>query len=269
MAVLATRRNAQYLLVDLALPGRSVVHVGVLLLDPETDRLLFKLRDDIEELAEPEDAEVLAALDRDFALKIDEMGGRRFLEYLEDSLSNVIRISERRSTEAGSLPWALRRLFDEHVLGQVREPAKVIPFVTHLPLYSLRAAASRFGEEVEVEVEPEDWVEAPPGLRLTPDMYVVYVVGRSMEPRIPDGALGVFRAKPAGSRQGKAVLVSRRGASEGGEFTIKIYRSRKRVTEDGWEHDEIELRPENPEFEALDLDASADYQVLGEFVRVL
>jgi SOS-response transcriptional repressor LexA len=268
MAVVATTPSAEYLLVELALPGRPAARVGVLLFDPATDWLRVKFREDLEELAEPEDAEVLAELEGDFALKIAEMGGRRFLEYLEDSLSNVIRISARRETEARSLPWALGQLFNEHILGQVREPARVIPFVTHLPVYSLRAAASRFGEDMEAEAE--DQVEAPADLRVAEDMYVVHVVGRSMEPRIPDGALAVFRHQPAGSRQGKAVLVWRRGASEGGgEFTIKIYRSRKRVTEDGWQHEEIVLEPENPEFAPVVLDASADYQVLGEFIRVL
>ena len=268
MAVLSSPANADYLLVELALPGRPVAPLGVMLFEPASDRLLVKLRQDIEGLADPEDAEVLSELERDFALKIDEMGGRRFLDCLEDSLSNVVRVSPRRATEARSLPYALQQLFNQHVLGVAREPARVVPFVTHLPLFSLRAAASRFGEDMEVE--PEDWVEAPPGLRLTSDMFVVHVVGRSMEPRIPDGSLAVFRAKPAGSRQGKAVLVWRRGASEGGgEFTVKTYWSRKQVTEDGWEHRGIRLEPENPEFEALDLDASGDYQVLGEFVRVL
>jgi hypothetical protein len=154
------------------------------------------------------------------------------------------------------------------VLGLEPERSRILPFVTHLPLFSLRAAAGRFGEDMEVE--PEDWVEAPPGLRLTQDMFVVRVVGRSMEPRIPDGSLAVFRYQPPGSRQGKVVLVWNRGASEsGGEFTVKVYRSRKGPAENGWRHEEIVLEPENPDFEPLHLDASADYRVLGEFVRVL
>lgn len=268
MALALAARNAEYLVVELALPGREVTNLGVMLYEPASDRLLFRLRGDLEVLADPEDAEVLEALERDFTLKIDELGGRRFLEYLEDSLSNVIRIGGRRPTEARSLPWKLQQLFDEHVLGVRGEPARVIPFVTHLPLYSLRAAAGRFGQDMEVE--PEDWVEAPPGLRLSRDLYVVHVVGRSMEPRIPDDSLAVFRAHPAGSRQGETVLVWKRGASEsGGEFTIKIYQSRKRSTEDGWEHDAIWLEPENPDFAPVELDDSGEYQVLGEFVRVL
>ena len=267
MPLLATA-NAEYLLVNLALPGRPVTPVGVLLYDPASDKLVHKLRQDFDALADPEDAEVLSELDRDFHAKIGEMGGRRFLVWLEDSLSNVLQIGVRRPVAARSLPYTLQELFREHVLGLEREPARILPFVTHLPLFSLRAAAGRFGEDMEVE--PEDWVEAQPGLRLTKDMFVVRVAGHSMEPRIPDGSLAVFRYQPAGSRQGKVALVWNRGASEsGGEFTVKVYRSRKLPAENGWRHEEIVLEPENPEFEPLQLDASADYQVLGEFVRVL
>ena len=267
MALLAAA-NAEYLLVELALPGRPLAKLGVMLYEPSSDQLLVRLRQDLDALADPEDAEVLEELERDFTLKTAEMGGQRFLAWLEDSLSNVLRISERRPVEARSLPYTLQQLFRERVLGVEREPARILPFVTHLPLYSLRAAASRFGEDMEVE--PEDWVEAPPGLRLTPDLFVVHVVGRSMEPRIPDGSRAVFRYNPPGSRQGKVVLVWNRGACEsGGEFTVKVYRSRKRITEDGWRHEEIVLEPLNPEFEPLGLDEAASYKVLGELIRVL
>ena len=37
-------------------------------------------------------------------------------------------------------------------------------------------------------------------------MFVCRAVGRSMEPRIHDGDYVVFRAKPAGTRQGRIVL---------------------------------------------------------------
>lgn len=268
MTSFPTTRPAEYLVLELALPARPVANLGVLLFDPSNDRLESRMRQDIDALADPEDAEVLAELAGDFAARIRELGGRRFLEHLEDRLSNVLRISERRSVEVRNFDWTLRRLYDQLVLGVIREPAKIIPFVTHLPLYSLRAAASRFGEDMEVE--PEDWVEAPPDLRLADDMYVVHVTGRSMEPRIPDGSLAVFRYQPAGSRQGKSVLVWRRGASEsGGEFTIKVYQSHKEVTENGWRHTEIRLKPVNPDFEPLELEEGADYKVLGELVRVL
>ena len=59
--------------------------------------------------------------------------------------------------------------------------------------------------------EAEDWVPAPEGMRLSPDLFVAHVDGRSMEPRIPDGSLNLFRLHPAGSRQGKILLIERFG----------------------------------------------------------
>jgi phage repressor protein C with HTH and peptisase S24 domain len=71
-----------------------------------------------------------------------------------------------------------------------------------------------------MEVEPEEWVEAPEGLRITDDMFVAHVTGRSMEPRIPNGSLCVFRGNVAGSRQNKLVLVMLYGVAGENRFTI-------------------------------------------------
>ena len=85
--------------------------------------------------------------------------------------------------------------------------------------------------------DEEDWVRVPEGLRLTEGMFVAHVVGRSMEPRIPDGSLNIFRAPVVGSRQGKIVLVELLGVHE--QFTVKRYTSRKLFPgEDEWEHRE-------------------------------
>ena len=80
---------------------------------------------------------------------------------------------------------ALGRLYRQHVTSRVQE------FRTHLPRYSLAVAAGPFLENQAIE--KEGWEEAPPGLRLTPEMFVARIAGRSMEPPIPDGSLCVFR----------------------------------------------------------------------------
>jgi SOS-response transcriptional repressor LexA len=261
-------RKAEYSLLELALPGRAVENFGVLLLDPAAGELYSRLRKEAVADADPGDAEVLELLPADLDAKAREMGGAQLLALLEDSLSNVLRLSQRRPAVVRSFSAALDRLYREHVLGIRDRPAEVVPFRTHLPLYSLRAAAGRFGQEMEVE--PEDWVGVPPGLRLAPDMYAVHISGRSMEPEVPDGSLAVFRSNPGGSRQGKLVLVWRRGASEtGGEFTLKIYTSGKDVSENGWRHTRIILKPLNPEFEDIELDESGEYLVLGEYICTL
>jgi hypothetical protein len=94
-----------------------------------------------------------------------------------------------------------------------------------------------------------------------------------MEPEIPDGSLCVFRANVAGSRQGRKLLIEDLGESEEGgqRYTVKIYRSVKRLREDGtWEHERIRLEPLNPEFEAFELaPQERRFRVIGEFVCVL
>ncbi|HVX67555.1 MAG TPA: S24 family peptidase [Bryobacteraceae bacterium] len=211
---------------------------------------------------------MLALLPEDLAAKAQELGAERLLAWFEDSLSNTLRISDRRPLAVRSFESALERLYAEHVEGVPRERARVVPFVTHVPLYSLRAAAGLFGRDMEVE--PEDWVPLPAGVRAGPEIYAVHVSGRSMEPEIPDGSIAIFRALPAGSRNGKRVLVWRRGASgDGGEFTVKVYESEKRAGEEGWEHSRIRLKPLNPEFPVLELDDDPEYRVLGELVTAL
>jgi phage repressor protein C with HTH and peptisase S24 domain len=267
--MLATRR-AEYSILELCLPGRPAEKFGVLLVDPAADSVYQKLR--AENGGEPEDSEVLAALSEDLAAKAREMGAAQLLELFEDSLSNTLRISDRRATIVRSFPAALDRLYNEHVLGSPRETGQVIPFTTHAPLYSLRAAAGRFGEdmEVEVEAEAEDWVRLPAGVHPSRDLYAAHVTGHSMEPEIPDGSIALFRYQPAGSRQGKRVLVWRRAASAGGgELTIKVYESEKRSNEAGWEHTRIRLKPLNPDYPVLELDDESEYRVLGELVDVL
>lgn len=265
-------RKAQYLLLELTLPGRPKTNAGVLLVDPASDQLHIKLRREWEQLAEPDDAEVLEALEQDLRRQSREVGAGQLLARLEDTLSNTLRLTGRESIAVGDFEKALERLYQRHVEGEPQAPVSVLRFETHLPLYSLRAAATKFGEDMEVEAE--GWVRAPRGLALTPDTFVARVVGPSMEPLIPDGSLCVFRHTVVGSRQGKLLLIQNSGASaRGGEFTIKRYTSRKTVGEEGWRHERIRLEPLNAEFEAWDLDPSeledGPYRVTGEFLRVL
>jgi SOS-response transcriptional repressor LexA len=257
------RRQGTYVLLEAVLPARPPQNIGVFLLDPGADRAWIRLRENYDGLADPDDREVLEAVWEDLETRSAESGAAACLEFLEDSLSNALRVTERRNIAVDAFSRALDRLFDQHV-----EKIEVAPFRTHLPLYSLRAAAGSLGEEMASEAE--DWVRAPEGMRLSPDLFVAHVVGRSMEPRIPDGSLNLFRFHPAGSRQGKIVLIERFGVlDETARYTIKLYTSEKVSTgENEWEHVTIRLKPLNPEFEAWDV-GPEDFAVVAEWLRVI
>jgi SOS-response transcriptional repressor LexA len=243
--VIAFPAKKEFCLLETGTPRRAI---GVFLLSGS--ELHFRLRDDWTAF---DDAEYLESLADDFALKIREMGGTNFLGWMEGTLSNYLLLSEREPAAGRSLD----DLFEEHVDSRVR------PFVTHLPCYSLRAAATRFGEEWTVE--EESWIRVD-GLRLSDGMFVARVVGRSMEPLIPDGSLCVFRGPVVGSRQGKRVLVEQFGVADAdARYSVKRYTSTK---DEKGEHKSIRLEPLNPEFDAFEL-ADGQFRVIAEFVKVL
>lgn len=257
-----TTHRASLSLLTLELPDQPPVCAGVLLLDPSRDRLHIRLRRDWEDIAAPE-ARVLELLEDDLTAKAEEMGGTRVLRDLEETLSNVLTISDPREMIVEDFERATARLYRQHVASTVHK------FVTHIPRYSLSVAAGKFLENQEVA--EEGWEEAPPGLKPAPAMFAARIKGRSMEPLIPDGSLCIFRGDVAGSRQGKLVLVESLGRGENDRYTVKRYRSEKVRSEDGsWAHQRIRLEALNPDFESWDLNPEEDrYRIVAEFVRVL
>jgi phage repressor protein C with HTH and peptisase S24 domain len=256
-------KQGSYSLIECELPGRGVETLGVLLLDPAGDRLHVRLRRDWEQIASEEDAEVLAELEDDLLAQAREMGGAAVLEFLEEHLSASIRITEREAVTVRDFEKSLDDLYREHV------SATVLRFRTHLPRYSLVVAAGRFLTNPE-DIEAEEWVEAPRDLALDEDMFVARIRGKSMEPKIPDGSLCVFRRGVTGSRNGRLVLVRNSELADDNQYTVKRYRSEKRITEEGFQHTRIRLESLNPAYPSWDLDENEEkYQVIAEFVRVL
>jgi len=265
LTLLATQA-ARYSILQVDLPGGEPVNAGVLLEDSAENRLWIRMRRDWDAIA-PEEAEVLAELESDLAAKSEELGARRVMEHLEDTLSNTVRVSDSKEIVIGDFDRALARLYRQHVQSSVRE------FVTHLPRYSLAVAAGKFLENREVTAE--GWEEAPGDLKVTPEMFVARIAGRSMEPRIPDGSLCVFKMGVAGSRQGRLVLVEHAGGGTNDRYTVKRYRSEKSAggadePQGAWTHTRITLESLNPEFASWDLDPAEDrFRILAEFIRVL
>ncbi|MES1261861.1 MAG: S24 family peptidase [Acidobacteriota bacterium] len=259
-------RCADWSLLELARPGQAPVPFGVLLVDRETDRLYLRCRRsaDLRDLEEQE-IDILDLLAADLQSRADENGGTALLDFFEDSLSGFLRIGDRTAIEyAGGPQRAADRLFDEYV------DAKILPWETHLPLYGLRAAATKFGEGRAVEEEA--WLRARETLRLAPGMFVARVVGKSMEPLIPDDSLCVFRGNVTGSRKGRFLLVEKFGESDfASRYTVKRYTSeitRRAGEDEAWEHTRIRLEPVNKAFEAFDLGPD-EFRVIAEFVEVL
>jgi phage repressor protein C with HTH and peptisase S24 domain len=255
-------RTPRYSVVQAETPERGVVNIGVLLEDPETDTLALRFRRDLDSITEDdEDREVLQALADDLAAKARELGAAKLFEYLEANLSGAVRVTDREQVQVEDFSRALSRLYLKNVQSNVLE------FRTHLPRYSLRAAAGRFLENREIS--EDGWIEAPEDLRLSTDMFVAQIAGHSMEPLIPDGSLCVFRYGVVGSRTGRLVLAEELDAPGNNRYAVKRYRSG--ATEgQKW----IRLESLNPEFPSWNLEPDADsdgakYRILAEFVRVL
>ena len=105
-------------------------------------------------------------------------------------------------------------------------------------------------------------------------MFVAQVVGKSMEPVIPNGAYCLFAAPVEGTRQGKTVLVQMRDTTDpesGERYTVKRYESEKADDGGSWHHTKIILKPVNPDFEQIVLTATdtGSLQVVAEVVEVL
>lgn len=161
--------------------------------------------------------------------------------------------------------------FDK-VMSSVPEEAK---YKDCLPVMDLEAVATNFGQESQVSEEPIGWMQVSTPRGLTKDLFIAKVVGKSMEPTIPDGSYCIFRRNPGGSRQGMIVLVECHLVSDPEttrRFTIKRYKSEKEFHSDGtWRHKTIILSPDNKVFKDIILvDIPAvEFNVVAEFVGIV
>jgi DUF2075 family protein len=150
-----------------------------------------------------------------------------------------------------------------------------LQFRDYLPVLSLEAVATSFGKETQVEQEPIGWIKADIPRALSKDMFVAKVVGKSMEPTIPDGSYCVFRFDKGGTRNGLVVIVECHSISDPEtlrQFTIKRYKSEKEYFNDGtWRHKKIILSPDNKDFKDIVLGdvPAVEFRVVAELVAIL
>jgi len=146
-------------------------------------------------------------------------------------------------------------------------------YSSHLPVYSLQAVATAFREQQKPELL--GWKRIISGRKFDKHMFVAQVVGKSMEPAIPDGSYCIFRYDQGGSRNGKVVLVESRQVTDpetNQKFTIKRYRSKKEALDDDqWRHRKITLSPDNKAFKDIVLEnvSGDDFRVVAEFICVV
>lgn len=153
---------------------------------------------------------------------------------------------------------------------EVNDEVKYIDF---LPLYSIRAACGYFGEGEMVD--ESGWMKVESMGKLNRNMFIVQAVGHSMEPVIHDGDYCVFRANPAGSRQGKIVLAEHHNYYDPdytGSYSIKTYTSKKSFDAEGnWAHEEIVLQPKNSDYSPIVIEEehADEFRIVGEFIGIL
>lgn len=197
------------------------------------------------------------------------------------NIYNTIMLRGIKGTYVYACDPALRDYLKQHIPSyrptqpQELPPAPtLVPWVNAVPLYDLQAAAGSFSEQQHVE--QTQWVGVPQNVEPKKDMFACQVVGESMNMIIPNASICLFRQDSGGSRNGKIVLVeclSPQDGDEGTRFTVKEYESTKTLTEDGWEHKRIFLKPRSsdPSYEVIELNADNTYRyrVVGEFVMLL
>ncbi|MFA5038613.1 MAG: DNA/RNA helicase domain-containing protein [Candidatus Omnitrophota bacterium] len=150
-----------------------------------------------------------------------------------------------------------------------------LQFKEYLPVLSLEAIATSFGKETQVEEEPIGWIRINTPRPMNRDMFIAKVVGKSMEPTIPDGSYCIFRRDRGGTRNGLVVLAESHSISDPEttrRFTIKRYKSEKEYFDDGtWRHKTIILSPDNKDFQDIELEdmPATEFRILAEFISVL
>ena len=89
--------HSEYLLVYYNSPPDCPVTIGVLLWSPTERRLRFRFSTSwTESISDEDEREIALLLIDDLAEKISSSKGEEFLLYCEDTLSNILTISERR-----------------------------------------------------------------------------------------------------------------------------------------------------------------------------
>ena len=156
-------------------------------------------------------------------------------------------------------------------VSAAQEPA-IKPYENALPLVNLRAAANASYNSLEGLFADEsnyEWVHIDGG-PYPKDRFLVRIEGDSMEPRIPNESLCLFRKDPGGSRNGKIVLCSIGSVAGAPLAVVKRYQSIRLPSQDSiGEAVKITLSSLNPRYEDIELTKGEELRILGIFESVV
>lgn len=162
---------------------------------------------------------------------------------------------------------------NEPLNNNVKEE-KIVEKKFTIPLYDFYAAAGSFSE-LQFEKSFSE-IEVDEKYTLSSDYFACKVIGESMNRRIPNGSVCIFKKYTGGSRSGKIFLIENYDIQDldfNSAFTVKTYISQKNVSEEGWQHLEIILKPNSYDSSFKDIiinqENAHEMNIVGEFIEVL
>ena len=97
-------------------PGCPPFKIALLLLDADRDCLHMRFRTDWTDLDDSA-LEIVSALSEDLMIKAQELGATALMDYLQNTLSNVLRVTESESINIADFETELDRRAQELLLG--------------------------------------------------------------------------------------------------------------------------------------------------------
>jgi superfamily II DNA or RNA helicase/HKD family nuclease/SOS-response transcriptional repressor LexA len=158
--------------------------------------------------------------------------------------------------------------------NNITEVIEQVKDIFTIPLYDFYAAAGNFSDLQSDKTYSQ--IIVPEKYSQNTDYFACKVIGESMNKRIPNGSICIFKKYSAGSRSGKILLIEnydRQDPDYNSAFTVKTYASQKAISEEGWEHLEILLKPNSFDLSYKDIiineENANEMNVIGEFIEVL
>jgi hypothetical protein len=178
---------------------------------------------------------------------------------VESTIYNYLTSSEIQNNTSHKIP--------------VEPTININKLINPIPFYDFYAAAGTFSEK---QSEKDFTLIEGPENSINGDYFACKIVGESMNRVIPNGSICLFKPYTGGSRNGKIVLVENIDIQDqdfNSAFTIKTYSSEKIITDEGWEHTTIILRPNSYDTSYKNIiineENGTEMRVVGEFVSII